>query len=237
MQDKVIQHYPNAITELGFLQNLRDRLVNQHQIDVEKLLLVTSICADDIIPIRQTEGAPSGKGVLKREFLGPFSMGGLAGLPYSGLTGMLTVGHHIPEGGSVLIIYGPHIGLSEQGELGKLRRPGQAVESAACGALSLALRHLQSSVDYQPVYDDDDTEQMTLERRLLPFRAEILASEHPLRTATEHAYTIIHDLIHRYLQTQKEHFAGASVALAGGVVINTSAGHEDYFDWRHFGIV
>lgn len=237
LRNKIKQHYPNASTEFEFIQQLRNRLVNDYQIDVEKLLLVTSICADDIIPIRQTENTLSVvKGALKREFLGPFSMGGLAGLPYSGLTGMLTVGHHIPAGGSVLIIYGPHIGISAQGELGKLQRPGQCHESVACGALSLAVAHFQSSPDYQPTYDDDDTEQMTLERRLMPFRAAILAAEHPLQAATEYAYTTIHELIHRYLERQKDQFHCEYVGLAGGIIINTSEG-EDYFDWRHFSVL
>lgn len=235
LEKAIKKHYPNAIPETEFVQRLRDSLAKQRGIDLEKLLLATSVCADDIILLRQPEGSSrQTKGLFKREFLGPFSMGGLAGLPYSGLTGMMTIGHHIPDGGSVLIVYGPHIGISEQGELGKLLRPGQCDESPACGALSLALRHFQSSPDYHPDYNDDDTEQMTLERRLLPFRAAILAAEHPLWTATEYAYATIHELIHRYLDKQKAHFHCEYLALAGGIVINTGPGHEDYIDWRHF---
>ncbi len=163
-------------------------------------------------------------------------MGGLAGLPYSGLTGMLTVGHHIPEGGSVLIAYGPHIGISDQGELGKLQRPGQPDEFVACGALTLALRHFQSAPDYLPVYDDDDIEQMTLERRLLPFREHILAAGNPLKAATDCAYNIIHGLIGRYLRAQKKAFNCETIALAGGIVINTSPQQEDYIDLRNFSV-
>jgi len=234
-EDRVRQHYPKAMTGSAFRGKVLDALANGHSIDIAKVLLATSVCADDIIAVRGSE-TPSHKTKLKHDFLGPFSMGGLAGLPYSGLTGMLTVGHHIPEGGSVFIVYGPHIGISDQGELGKLLRPGQPLESSACGALTLALRHFQSAPDYLPVYDDDDIEQMTLERRLLPFREHILAAGNPLKAATDCAYNIIHGLIGRYLRAQKKAFNCETIALAGGIVINTSPQQEDYIDLRHLSV-
>jgi len=233
----VKEHYPDAITEFAFTQRVREMLAVDHAIDLSRVLLATSVCADDVVPMRESETPlAKSKAKLKKEFLGPFSMGGLAGMPYSGLTGVLTVAHHVPDGGSVLFAYGPHIGISDQGELGKLHRPGQHKESGACGALTLALRHFQSAPDYQPAYDDDDTEQMTLERRLLPFRERILAAQSPLKAATEIAYSIIHDLIHRYVRAQKKEFSCNYVALAGGIVINTGPDHEDYVDPRHLSL-
>ena len=232
----VKQHYPKAVTEAAFRGKVQDALASGgHSIDPDKVLLVTSLCADDIIALRGSE-TPSHKTKIKSDFLGPFSMGGLAGLPYSGLTGMLTVGHHIPDGGSVLIAYGPHIGLSDQGEPGKLLRPGQHCESPACGALALALRHFQSSPDYQPADNDDDTEQMTLERRLLPYRKHILSADNPLKAATDCAYNIIHELIGRYLHSQKKAFNCEHIALAGGIIINTSPRHDDYIELRHLSV-
>jgi len=235
LDDLIKRRYPNAMTETAFREKMRDSLAGEYHIDISKMLLATSVCADDIIAVRESE-TRSLKARLKNDFLGPFSMGGLAGIPYSGLTGTLTIAHHIPEGGSVLIAYGPHIGMTDQGDLGKLLRPGQSHESAACGALTLALKHFHSSPGYQPAYDDDDTEQMTLERRLLPYREQILTAENPLQTATDIAYTIIHELIHRYIRAQKMEFNCEHLALAGGVVINTSPQHEDYIDLRHFSV-
>lgn len=235
-EEMVRQHYPKAVADSDFRKQIQDLLINEYSIDPATALLVNSICADDIIAVRSME-TPAHKTKLKHDFLGPFSLGGLAGLPYSGLTGMLTVGHHIPDGGSVVIAYGPHIGLSDQGELGKLLRPGQQDESTACGALTLALKHLQSSPDYRPTYDDDDTEQMTLERRLLPYREQILAADHPLKAATECAYNIIHELIGRYLQGQKNAFKCEYIALVGGIIINTSPRHADFMDLRHLSVL
>lgn len=85
---QVQRHYPGAITEIEFVERLRAGLL-EHGVDLSKLLLATSVCADDIIPMRESETPlAKTKARLKKEFLGPFAMGGLAGLPYSGLTGM-----------------------------------------------------------------------------------------------------------------------------------------------------
>lgn len=231
------EHYPNALTEAEFQEKLRDHLAGENHIDLSRMLLATSICADDVIPVRESETPLiRQKRKFKKDFLGPFSMGGLAGIPYSGLTGMSAITHHIPEGGSLLIAYGPHIGMSDRGELGKLLRPGQSRESAACGALALALTHFRSSLDYHPVYNDDDIEQMTLERRLLPHRERILAAENPLQAATDIAYGIIHDLVNRYVGMQKTAFPCEWIALVGGVIINTSPQCDDYIDLRHLSV-
>jgi hypothetical protein len=78
---------------------------------------------------------------------------------------------------------------------------------------------------------------MTLERRLLPFRDQILAAENPLQTATEVAYGIIHDLIHRYVNIQIREFRCEHLILAGAVMINTSPEYEDYVDLREFKVL
>lgn len=239
----VKQHYPNAVTQTEFRQRVQ-AVLPEHPFPQDKVLLVTSVCADDIVAENESkqdanERCPTSsirKG-LENDFLGPFSMGGLAGLPYSGLTGMKTVGSHIPDEGSVLIAYGPHIGFSDEGVLGDLRRPGKRDMSHACGALLQAVEHFESSPDYQPADNDDDVEQMTLERRLLPYRPRILGAEKGpprLKEATGCAYNIIHGLIDRYLYIQKAAFSKCEyVVLVGGIIINTSPCHEDYIDVRH----
>jgi len=235
LDDLIKKQYPNAVPQALSKERIRNTLAKQHRIDISKVLLATALCADDVIAVRGSETSTL-HGKLNREFLGPFAMGGLAGIPYSGLTGISTVAHHIPEGGAVAIVYGPHIGINDQGETGKLLRPGQHCESAACGALTLALRHFQSRPDYQPAYDDDDTEQTVLERRLLPYREEILAADNPLKAATDCAYAVIHELVHRYVKTRIKEFHCEYIALAGGVVINTGIQHDDYIDLRHLSV-
>lgn len=236
LDDLLKKHYPSALTQPEFRELVRHTLACVHGLDVSKMLLATSVCADDVIAVRE-EDTPSHKAKFKRDFLGPFGMGGLAGLPYSGLTGMTAIAHHIPDGGSLLLAYGPHIGISDQGVLGKLLRPGQGHDSAACGALTLAVEHLRASPDDIGAYDDDDMEQKVLERRLKPFRDAILAAENPLKAATDVAYQIIHGLIRRYVAARKQEFHCEHIALAGGIIINTSPDQNDYIDLRHLEVL
>merc|ERR1711933_207966 len=67
-----------------------------------------------------------------------FPMGGIGGPPFVGKTGFAAFSHHVPEGGHVLILFGPHIAISAEGELGKYLRDGQSKHSAACGAVLAA---------------------------------------------------------------------------------------------------
>jgi len=229
-------HYPQALSETAFRDHIFQFLEKEHCGDVSRVLLGISQCADDVNAVHDADVT-----LVRRHFssklLGPFEMGGLAGMPYAGLTGMLTIAHHIPDGGSALIVYGPHIGITDQGELGKLLRPGQHRESPACGSLTLAVQHLASFPDYQPVHDDDDAEQRMLERRLLPYREQILGAAHPLKAATDIVYILIHDLILRYASAQEREFRCQFLALAGGVSINTGPQYEDYVDLRHLSVL
>jgi len=231
LQNMVRDHYPNAMSSANFKKEVLRFLVDQGFKDVSKVLLAVSQCADDVNALRDADVT-----VVRRHFsshlLGPFELGGLAGIPYGGLTGISTIAHHVPDDGIALIVYGPHIGLSCKGHLGKLMRPGQAHESAACGSLTLAVQNIMTQDHFAPYADPDDLEQGTLERKLLPFKDQIVQSENPLKTATDIVYSIIKASIYSYLHTKREAFALGRVLLAGTITINTSPDHDDYIDLR-----
>ena len=71
-----------------------------------------------------------------------FPLGGLAGLPFTGLTGWGAFSHHVPKDGNIVVLYAPHVGLNTKGVVGKVDRPGQANETSACGASIGAYNHL-----------------------------------------------------------------------------------------------
>ena len=48
------------------------------------------------------------------------------------------------------IFYGPHIGITDQGELGKMYRPRMEEKGNSCGALMLALSRFQDN-NYSPI--------------------------------------------------------------------------------------
>lgn len=225
--DIVYKKFPMAMnardTSIHFLGILKQK----HRFDISRMLMATSVCSDEI-----NKPSASFFNVLN----GPFIMGGLGGIPFSGVTGMTAFAHHIPDEGSALIFYGPHIGLGESGKPGLVCRLGQEKAGKSCGALMNALTHFRDD-SYKPEISEDDYQQYFLEHSLFPFREEILSSEEPEWAITEKAYDLIDKLIHRYTEKTRNEFHVKRIALLGGIIINTSSGMDDYFIPRTFEVV
>lgn len=226
--DEVVKkHFPNSMDAKDTSIHYLGKMQIEHQIDVSKVLMATSVCSDDI-------NVPST--TFFNVLFGPFIMGGLGGLPFVGQTGMTAFAHHIPDGGSAFIFYGPHIGITLDGNLGKMYRPRQEETGNSCGALMLALSRLQDS-NYKPILSENDYQQMKLEESLLPYREQILDSDNSAKAITEATYEIIDKKVHEYLKTCKDEFSVDTVTLLGGIIINTDYGLDDYFDAKNFEVV
>lgn len=216
--------YPNADTGESVTQKYLGFLADEYKSDLKRMLFATSLCSDDI------NVSTDFKKVLTR----PFSMGGLGGLPYSGFTGMVAYAHHIPDDGDAFIFYGPHIGITDSGELGRMIRPGQSKLTNSCGALMLALDRMQQEDVYVPQIVEYDYQQMVLENTLMPYKNEILTSSDPKKEITEKAYLRIHKQINHLVRMAKTEFTCKRIFLLGGIIINTSPGLNDYVDIRNF---
>ncbi|MEO1257241.1 MAG: hypothetical protein AAFZ15_00530 [Bacteroidota bacterium] len=226
--DQIVKGYfPGAMDAKDTSIHYLGKMQIEHKIDISKVLMATSVCSDDI-------NIPST--TFFNVLFGPFIMGGLGGIPFAGQTGMTAFAHHIPDGGSAFIFYGPHIGITLDGDLGKMYRPRQEQTGNSCGALMLALSRFQDS-EYRPILTEDDYQQMKLEESLLSYRKEILDSENPQKAITEATYEIIDKKVHDHLRSCKNEFHVEHVTLLGGIIINTDYGLDDYFDARNFEVV
>lgn len=226
--DEIVKsHFPNALDAKDTSIHYLGKMQIEHKIDISKVLMATSVCSDDI-------NVPST--TFFNVLFGPFIMGGLGGLPFAGRTGMTAFAHHIPDEGSAFIFYGPHIGVTLEGELGKMYRPRQEQTGNSCGALMLALSRFRDG-NYRPVVNEDDYQQMKLEESLLPFRDEIFGSENLEKGITEAAYEIIDKKVHEHLKSCKDQFHVDNVTLLGGIIINTDYGLDDYFDAKNFEVI
>ena len=226
--DKIVKEYfPNAMDAKDTSIHYLGKMQIDHDINVSKVLMATSVCSDDI-------NVPST--TFFNVLFGPFVMGGLGGLPFAGQTGMTAFAHHIPDEGSAFIFYGPHIGLTLDGDLGKMYRPRQEQTGNSCGALMLALSRLRDG-GYTPVMNDDDYQQMKLEESLLSYREQVIDSDNPEKAITEATYEIINQKIHDHLKACKDEFHVDKVVLLGGIIINTDYGLDDYFDARNFEVI
>lgn len=228
IKELVAKHYPNAKTGEEVTRTYLGFLKDEYKSDLTKMLFATSLCADDI------NVSTDFRRVLTR----PFTLGGMGGLPFAGLTGIIAFAHHIPDGGDAFIFYGPHIGITDEGVLGKMRRPGQHHLTNSCGALMLALERMRDKQGvYIPVNNEMDYQQILLERSVMPFKQQILEADIPEKEITEVTYNNIHHQIHDLVSISKDEFNCDRVFLLGGVIINTSPEFSDYVDVRTFEVL
>jgi len=196
-------------------------------------LLATSLCCDEV------------NRDLEKEFINAygdnFSMGGLAGFAFGGVTSFGAMAHHIPQDGSCLIIYGPHVGIDSNGTVGKINRRGREVSGACCGSAAAAAGYVSSVRRGAPKSPMPkralDAQQYFVGSMLLP-HAERLARAEETHVELPHAlYDVQSELMLKIVLNGCKEVAGeGKIALLGGIQINTPSGVSDYFLPKKFEI-
>lgn len=74
-----------------------------------------------------------------------FSLGGLGGVPFSGITGFGAYAAHVPDNGNIFILFAPHCAVSREGLCGYYHRHGQAKLTTACGAVLGAYKEMKGA--------------------------------------------------------------------------------------------
>jgi hypothetical protein len=219
-------HFPNAKTGAEITETYLNFISGEYGSEMDKILFATSLCCDDI------NVSTDFRRVLTR----PFTLGGLGGLPYAGITGMVAFAHHVPDGGDAFIFYGPHIGITDEGVLGQMRRPGQQHLTNSCGALVLALERLNNG--HQPVAEqyDLDAQELMLERSLAPLK-EGTTAEIEIKAAVNFTYYNVRTRLLRLIKASRSEFSCKRIFLLGGIIINTSPEFHDYVDIRDFEVL
>lgn len=228
MIEKLIHNfYPNAKTGEEVTERYFAKIEKDYKTDLKKLLFATSLCCDDV------NVSTDFRKILNR----PFSLGGLSGFPFTGFTGMLAFANHVPESGDAFIFYGSHIGMTDDGIVGKMQRFGQSYSTNNCGALMLALNRMRDGSNSQPLDTKLDYQQILLEQAVLKEKQVILSSDIPEIKITDIAYNEIHKRIKLLVDMTKNKFLCKRIFLLGGIIINTSLNFHDYVDIRNFEIV
>lgn len=168
-----------------------------------------------------------------------FILGGIGGYPHTGKTGIIAFCDHIEkENGVAFIFYGPHIGITEDGRLGKVLRPSQSQLTHSCGSLNTALEKFKKDYNYKPdITNGDDAQQMMLEHKLSVYKERFLSADNPIKEITEVAYEIIEKEIYILLEMCEEYLTVKYIALLGGIIINTSPLFNDYVDVRKTDVI
>ena len=181
MMSKLRDAFPGALPNDVLLERLGRRLA-PYGFSMDTTLVASSLCSDEVN--RPLEEAC-------RRYYGDryFAMGGLAGFPFAGVTGFGAMASHIPDGGHCVLLYGPHVGVDSEGNVGKVDRRGKKASGTCCGSAVAASRTLGTvatgEIDVSEGYATApvtlyDAQQSYVTQFLLPYSSEIFAAEEPM---------------------------------------------------------
>jgi len=218
--------YPNAEQGEDYTVQCIEKLRSDFEFDFERTILATSVCSDEIIR--------SATNFRDHVALGtPFQLGGLSGFPFTGETGFKAFAGHIPDDGFAIILYGPHIGISNSDQPGMVIRSGQMLESTCCGALMGVVNSFEN--DKMHEFDEEyDYQQWKITEQLYSSRNDIIKNNQPLIAATDKMFERIDHRIKALLDKTRDHFKEKTIALVGGIIVNTDHGSPDWFEEREF---
>mmetsp|Transcript_96671 Transcript_96671/g.170895 ORF Transcript_96671/g.170895 Transcript_96671/m.170895 type:complete len:338 (-) Transcript_96671:382-1395(-) len=122
-----------------------------------------------------------------------FPLGGISGAPFAGATGFNAFAHHVPENGDIIVVYGPHVAISNEGEIGKCLREGQAHLSTACGAVIGAYKacSAKGAKDEDGEFDENDMQMAFIKAQLAPHVERIKAAKNPMASLAYQAYEMV----------------------------------------------
>jgi len=218
--------FPGALPGHAVLKRTAQSLKDNFGMTPSNTMYGDSICPDEI------NHEPGGLASLMSDHWGEvFPMGGIGGAPFVGKTGFAAFSHHVPDDGHVLILFGPHVGVSEAGVVGKYCRKGQSCDSSACGAVLSAYCQVCDDAKSAKVLDVDDMQQSWLRQSICSRVGEIKMDPEPLAKVTEVAF----DMIKEHLLRIVDHsFGKGKLVLVGGVQINLPAPYDDHFQPKFF---
>ena len=91
------------------------------EVNPENTVLTESSCPDEL---NHDDYSHDISQIMGHRWGEVFHLGGLAGIPFTGNTGWGAFSHHVPKDGNILIILAPHVGLADDGTVGKVHRHG-----------------------------------------------------------------------------------------------------------------
>jgi len=147
-----------------------------------------------------------------------FNLGGIGGIPFVGKTGFTAFSHHVPDDGNLLILYGPNIGVSPKGELGKLLRDGQHSLTPTC---SSAIKAYQAVLKGEAIPDGPTPDMMIHLKRALKGRAQAISKDKdPMAKLVREMFDVSDKTMRDIINFG---YGSGWLALLGGIQINLSS--------------
>jgi hypothetical protein len=223
-EDILKQTFPDAMTGPAFADSAINYVQRKYHIPPGKILMGASLCVDDIIYTKNFRLNPKVKG--------PFNLGGLGGLPFTGVSGLGAFAHHIPEEGVMFLLIAPHIGYSESKGWGYVLRHEQHEASTCCGALMGTLDKLKKGT-LRPEIKEEDYQGGKIAQLALAHQQEILSAKDQIIALTKiTAKQAEQEIRSHIVDTHMGHIK--YVVLVAGIMINTDYSYSDYLSVNHF---
>eukprot|EP00948_MAST-09A_sp_MAST-9A-sp1_P000426 g426.t1 len=162
------------------------------------------------------------------------SIGGIAGFPAIGRKGMTMLDDSKPANGKLIIIYGPHIGIDQFGKLWKTNRIEIQSDSnrtiKACAPVIEAYENLSANPDLEIKRENfyRDEQNYLVNATIKKHFFKLANAQDPNITLP---YMILEEIRSLLLEDLVDIH---SVALIGGIQINTPGDCEEYFLLEHF---
>ena len=141
--DEALKYYFPKALPTSIVATKVQTALSQRKFTRGNTLFGTCVCPDEINN-KPTKSLPAALQNAMTDLNGVFHLGGLAGLPYMGASGMKAFLSHTPSNGKVFIMYGPHVGVTDAGIVGSVERLGKTSATLDCDTTLNALKVVQS---------------------------------------------------------------------------------------------
>lgn len=217
---KIGQAFPGALANEDLLSRVSSKL-SKRGFTKDNTLVASSFCSDEVNrPLEETFYRYYGNRY--------FAMGGLAGFPFSGVTGFGAMASHIPDDGNCLLVYGPHVGVDSDGNVGKVDRIGKSKSGTCCGSAVAATKYLNTVLSGEqeimpPPNSAFDAQQTFVSNMLLPYASEIQESREPMVALPFLTYKPIDNMMTRIVAKASSKVGSGRIALLGGLQVRPAA--------------
>lgn len=223
--DKIVKsNFPDALSNEQLATKVVEMLAEKGY-SGSNTLLATSLCCDELA--RRLEDD------FVKVYGNNFNLGGLSGFPFAGNTGFGAMSAHIPDDGYCLVIYGPHVGVSKDGTIGKVEREGIELVDNCCGSAIAASNYLQGITEggatiTTKIQEFTDFQQGAVQELILPHGKRLTDAENRMLELPYALYES-QDLLVRDIVGAGVSGTKSGLALVGGIQINTGPDTPDYF--------
>ena len=231
--DKLVKAtFPGAISNTELKAKVVDILAKKG-FTGENTLLATCLCCDELA--RQLEDD------FVNLYGNNFNLGGLAGFPFAGNTGFGAMAAHVPDEGYCFIVFAPHVGITQDGLVGKVERQGIKLVDSCCGSAIAASNYVKGITDggatiTTKIQNFSDFQQGAVQELILPHGKRLNDADNRMKELPYALYDSQDLLVSDIVKTGARGLKKATAVL-GGIQINTSPDTVDYFHPLRFDMV